>query len=293
MESNNYYIIKGIIPTIGIISSGKSTFLDALLGTDILEVGETTITEFILFIKHNKNKYLFQQIKLIEDGKSRGKFEKIGESISGEDDIKNKIKELNEEFKDKKDAGIDDLLYMLEIPIKTLDNPLLLENYCFMDLPGLNEENLIDKYINIFEKINRKLIKFGIFIFDSTSIGSDNAKTILEKLNEKKCLTKENNLFILNKVDQCEKEKRDSIIEEFSSYFYNNFGEGALKRNKNNLYIDIYKKNTFIPLNSLLFKSENILNIEINFSCLLEKELFTYLEDKKEADSFYEYLKKN
>ena len=292
MESNNYYIIKGIIPTIGIISSGKSTFLDALLGTDILEVGETTITEFILFIKHNKNKYLFQQIKLIEDGKSRGKFEKIGESISGEDDIKNKIKELNEEFKDKKDAGIDDLLYMLEIPIKTLDNPLLLENYCFMDLPGLNEENLIDKYINIFEKINRKLIKFGIFIFDSTSIGSDNAKTILEKLNEKKCLTKKNNLFILNKVDQCEKEKRDSIIEEFSSYFYNNFGEGALKRNKNNLYIDIYKKNTFIPLNSLLFKSENILNIEINFSCLLEKELFTYLEDKKEADSFYEYLKK-
>lgn len=59
------YTLKGVIPTIGIISSGKSTFLDALLGTDVLEVGVTTITEFILFIRHSKN-YSFQKIKRLD-----------------------------------------------------------------------------------------------------------------------------------------------------------------------------------------------------------------------------------
>ena len=156
MELNNEIEIKGIVPIIGIISSGKSTFLGALLGTDLLEVGESTTTEFILFIKHNNNnEYIFQKIKILEDGENKGKFIKEGNVISGVDDIKDKIKELNEEFINKKEIEINDLLYLLEMPISTIQNEFLKNNYCFMDLPGLNEANLLEKYTGIFERLKK------------------------------------------------------------------------------------------------------------------------------------------
>jgi len=294
MTSNGNLEIKGLIPTIGIISSGKSTFLDALLGTDVLEVGETTITEFILFIKNNNinDEYLFQNIRLGKDYK-KGIFKRKGEVTSGEENIKNKIRQLNKDLKNNNDE-IKKNIYLLEMPIKNINNKFLLENYCFMDLPGLNEISNQEKYLNILEMFGLELIKFEIFIFDSTVIGSDNVKNIFIKLNEKKCLTKKNSLFILNKIDKCEKEERKKIIEDFSFYLYNTFGDGSLKNadnNNKNVYINIYR-NTLISMNSLLFRAENILFQNQNFSCLLEKELFTYLDERGEDPSFYEYLNK-
>ena len=295
MDSKDKFEIKGLIPTIGNISSGKSTFLGALLGTDILEVGNfTKTTEFVLLIKNNKkDEYLFQNISPLEGNYKNGIFKREGEVTSGSENIKNKIQQLNKEYKNK-NIEIDKSIYLLEMPIKNIDNEFLLENYCFMDLPGLDEIYTQEKYINVLEKFGSELIKFEIFIFNSTAIGGDNLINILSKLNKKKCLTKINNLFILNKLDIYKKEERKEIIDIFYYYLYNTLGDGSLKNsdNKNkDLYINIYK-NTFIPMNSLLFKIENILFKEINFSCLLEKELFTYLDEEGIAFSFYDYLNK-
>ena len=43
---------KKFIPIIGTISAGKSTFLQALLGTNVFETGTTT-TKFICLIKNS------------------------------------------------------------------------------------------------------------------------------------------------------------------------------------------------------------------------------------------------
>ena len=45
--------MKKFIPIIGTISSGKSTFLKALLGINILETGISTTTKFVYLIQHN------------------------------------------------------------------------------------------------------------------------------------------------------------------------------------------------------------------------------------------------
>ena len=294
MLTEEYQTLKGVIPTIGVISSGKSTFLNALLGIDVLETDVATVTEFILFIKHNpEKKYLLQKISLKEGEKNSVMYKKEGEIISGERDIKEKIKALNKEFNNK-NVETKELLYMLEIPILAIDNQFLLNNYCFIDLPGLNEANSTDKFLNIFEMLSPNLIKFEIFIIDSTSFEGNAFKSIISKINEKKGLKKEQNLFILNKLDKSAKEKRQEKIDDFSFYFYNNFGDGFIKSEgegeNSKFYIDIYK-NTLIPFNSLLYNSENLLSIGINFSALLEKELFSYLDDfRNNYKSFYEYL---
>ena len=44
---------KFAIPVIGMISSGKSTFLNSLLGIDVLEAKDDVTTKFVCIIRHN------------------------------------------------------------------------------------------------------------------------------------------------------------------------------------------------------------------------------------------------
>ena len=56
-------------------------------------------------------------------------------------------------------------------------------------------------------------------IFDATKIGQSNE--IFKKLEEKKCLKKEGNLYILNKIDRYT--KGGNVIEDFQLAFYEEF----------------------------------------------------------------------
>ncbi len=47
--------IKKIVPVLGPISAGKSTFLNYLMGCNILQTGGSLTTRFILIIRHNPN----------------------------------------------------------------------------------------------------------------------------------------------------------------------------------------------------------------------------------------------
>ena len=283
------------IPIIGTISSGKSTFLQGFLGTDVLQSGSTTTTKFICFIKHNNKETKFYHVlPKLDNGLS---FIKDGEEIIGNDEISKKVVEINEKLSKKEEINEKlskennikkDIFYVLETQIKNIENIYLLENCWFMDIPGLNERET--NYIeDIFSLITFDKILFEIIIFDSTSIGSDNILKIFNELDKKKCLKKKGNIYILNKIDQCTSNGNGEIIECFQQYFYETFEDD--KNEKSFLKINFYE-NYFIPLNSLLYKAET--KIKNDFLSMLIFELFSYLEhnSKDEALSYYEYIQK-
>ena len=142
---------KKYIPIIGTISAGKSTFLKGLLGVNILQTRTTTTTKFVCLIKNSRNKCFYHVIPI------KGNeihFIKDGEETRGEKQIKMRIEEINRNLCEKK-AEKNDIFYMLETPIKNINNTYLLENCIFMDIPGLNENN--SNYIqNIFFINNSK-----------------------------------------------------------------------------------------------------------------------------------------
>ena len=275
--------MKKYIPIIGTISSGKSTFLKALLGINVLETGVSTTTKFVCLIQ---NSIFTKFYHVIPKTNSIGKFERLGEEIKGEANIRKKIEEINKDL-DGKTITKDNMFYMLQIPIKYINNKKLLDNYIFLDIPGLNEfEN---NYIDIiFSHINLKDISFEIIIYDSTNISSDNTFDIIKNLENKKCLTKKDNLFILNKIDQVK--NKEDIIDNFRNNFYIHFEDEKNKKENDAVFINIYD-NIFFPMNSLLYLAETRINE--NFSYLLQYEYFIYLDNKQLSNniSFFDYIK--
>ena len=275
--------MKKYIPIIGTISSGKSTFLKALLGINVLETGVSTTTKFVCLIQNSIFTKFYHVIPKIN---SIGKFERLGEEIKGEANIRKKIEEINKDL-DGKTITKDNVFYMLQIPIKYINNKKLLDNYIFLDIPGLNEfEN---NYIDIiFSHINLKDISFEIIIYDSTNISSDNTFDIIKNLANKKFLTKKDNLFILNKIDQVK--NKEDIIDNFRNNFYIHFEDEKNKKENDAVFINIYD-NIFFPMNSLLYLAETRINE--NFSYLLQYEYFIYLDNKQLSNniSFFDYLK--
>ena len=88
--------LRKLIPIIGIISSGKSLFLNNLLGLNLLESSSSITSKFVCIIRHNKSllEPKFYHIELIENGKDQkaGMIEynakKEGEIITGYGNIK-------------------------------------------------------------------------------------------------------------------------------------------------------------------------------------------------------------
>ena len=282
---------KKFIPIIGTISAGKSTFLRAFLGTDVLQTGQTTTTKFVCLIKNSDKISFYHVIPNTEEGVI---FEKEGEEINDIEKIQKKIEEINNALNENKEMQTDRrnlIFYMLELPIKNIKNEELLENAYFMDIPGLNENN--STYIeDIFSVITINDILFEIMVFDSTSIGSDNILKIFEKLNEKKCLKREDNLYILNKVDKTTSGGNQEVIDYFQDYFYHSFGDEKNQDSQDSKIEINISRNHFIPLNSILYQAETKCNEE--FYSMLLLELFSYLENanKEEISSFFDFLVK-
>ena len=276
----NYFI-----PIIGTISAGKSTFLKSLLGTNVLQSGATTTTKFVCLIKNSSQTSFYHVVPNKEDELS---FEREGEEIKGEENITQKIANINKDLSERK-GNENDIFYLLEVPILNIDNPQLLEQCYFMDIPGLNED--MASYIEIiFSLITLDNILFEIMVFDSTNIGSDNILGIFKELEKKNCLKKSGNIFILNKIDQCTKNGEGEIIDSFKKYFYETF-EDEKREESGNIFINIYQ-NHFIAMNSILYLAETKINDD--FCSMLIFELFSYLEynDKSEVPSFLEFIQK-
>jgi len=272
------------IPIIGTISAGKSTFLRAFLGIDVLQTGQTTTTKFVCLIKNSPNISFYHVIPKNENGIT---LEKEGSETKTCEEIKKRIEEINEQLTKNKGTK-NDIFYMLEIPIKNVNNETLLDKCYFMDIPGLNENNAT--YIDdIFSIITIDDILFEIMVFDSTSIGSDNILKIFQKLNDKNCLIKQGNLYILNKLDKCTTGiGYQEIIDNFKNYFYQAF-EDEKKSDESKIEIN-FSENYFVPMNSILYQAETKFNED--FYSFLLIELFSYMEtaDKSEYTTFYDFI---
>ena len=275
---------KKFIPIIGAISAGKTTFLRGLLGSDLLETGSITTTKFVCIIKNSDQTKFYH---VIPERKNGIELIKEGEEIIGEKNIKEKIKEINKNLMDKQYTK-DDIFYMLEMPIKNVENKFLLDECYFMDIPGLNENK--NSYMDIiFSIITLDDIKFEIIIFDSTCIGQDNIINILKKLDQKKSLKKTDNLFILNKIDKVFENGEEKVINSFKQYFYENFEDD---KNENNSVMINISKNKFITMNSILFLAEAKIKEDFGSMLVVEFYNYIYLIKKDQFPSYYNYLEK-
>lgn len=277
--------MKLFIPIIGSISAGKSSFLKGFLGIDELETGSNVTTKFVCLIQ-NSSQTSFYHVILTKQNDNII-ITKDGKEIKEPPQIKIEIEKLNKRFANT-NANRNELFYMLEAPIKNINNADLLNNCIFMDIPGLNEIN--KNYINeIFSIINLKNILFEIFIFDATSFHSDKKSNIIKELDKKNCLQKKGNLYILNKIDNFSNTTpggEKNTIENFKLDFYQNFD----KNSSQGVFLNIYE-NYFVPMNSILYNAET--KFENDYCSWLTVELFYYLESfNQESSSFFNYLEK-
>ena len=280
---------RKFIPIIGPISAGKSTFLRAFLGIELLETGSSLTTHFVCIIKHSEKICLSHLIPKIQGEEL---FIKDGPELTDPNKIIVKIEELNEKYRIKSGAK-EEIFYLLEAPIKGINNKILLENVYFMDIPGLNENN--SNYIEeIFSVITNNHILFEIMIFDSNDISSDKISDIFQKLEKKGCLLKNDNLYILNKIDErTAGEEEDILIDNFRNEFYKKFekNENQQIENKNTGYTGIAinsYKNYFVPMNSLLYEAEK--KYEKDFFSVLLMEYFCFSTLKDKYEKLYNFI---
>ena len=282
---------KYTIPIIGVLSSGKSTFINGLfLNKTILEVGTAHTTKFICIIRHQpelaNGKFRFTKVKL-----NSNSLEKDGDTIEDEVAIKNKIIEIN-----KKEIASEDILndfYLLELNIHLIDDKIkndeLLKDIDFMDIPGLdffesqkqNPNEIETKKIeNIFKNFKDKL-KYFIIVFDCLRLHHDSSFTILEKLKNEFNIDMENNLIVINKSNLMPKK----TVNEIKEYFM----QELLKKPD----IINHNKNIVLPINA-----EKILlqqQYSINFSSFIKYLYYLFCENTlqktpSEENKFLDYI---
>jgi len=264
-----------IMPTIGNISVGKSFFLNSIFGIDYCQVKSDITTKFILFLRHIDNLkeprlYKLETIKN-EDNNSYDFFYDCREIFTGEENIKNKISEINDENKNNKDP----IFYMLEIEIKSIENKEFLNKFDFLDVPGLNESG--EDYINLYFGYLKDMIKYCLIIFNAEKYNSKDSMEVINNLKKNLYVPIENFLIILNKIDIVN--DLEKTIRDFKKVVLN---DGSF-----NIY-----KNTLVPVNSLNLKSEIQIKINNNFYDFINYYFLEYNNNKINEESYINFIKR-
>ena len=279
-EFKNYEKFLGIerfcIPVIGLISSGKSTFLNFLLNIECLESKFDITTKCVVIIRHNKSLDIpeIYSVKLEQRKNGCYNFEKnellyqIDNSsnisdLQVKEDLKNKISSKNNFITNSINCPKPEDFFILietKIPLFLGENEKYAKYFEFMDLPGLDEgknnsnnfrhskffkENILTKIINN--------TKFSLFIFDAEKFLKKNDVFDIYIQNYFKD-SYYNSFFILNKVD---------LLDNFENET-NNFKNSILKE-KLNLDIDKCFVNYISAINL-----ENEAKKGDNFKCYLK-----------------------
>ena len=306
---------------IGMISSGKSTFLNSIFGINYLQTKDDITTKFICVIRYSPEieEPKLYHLKLVHKSNNSEYFNfiKDGKDFIGKKEIKEKIKLINKNENKYSEPQYENLFWMLEINTTYISNINLMKEYDFYDVPGLNEYirteknmdcpppnkinnvsndinqiNTVDKeqenqksfnYINGIFKYLKHIIKNFIFIINTESCYKPQNFEIIKELKKIFGFQFRNNLIILNKIDLSE-DKQKTILECKQNFI-------------NNLEPDIFNVdyNTFIPLNSKNFKIEMLMKSKIKYFFLYfytkyyEQYVMTTIKDK--SISFIEFLK--
>ena len=309
--------LRKAIPIIGAISSGKSFFVDSLLGLDILDSQSSITTKFVCIIQNHKNlkEPRFYQINLIENRLDNDTnmmtYEGTmkGDIIIGHDKIKEKIKEINKIQKEIPNDKIkfEELFYVLEIEIKNIKNDKLLDNYDFYDIPGLDEyiidkndnnnQNNIEqkieksnnnmKYIEGLFKYFKSRIDFGVFVLNAESVYTNSSKEVIANVaNTIKPKKIHNYLIVLNKIDR--QSEPNTTIKKLKSIITNNLLDQL------NL-----SDNKFIPLDSRQLKHQMLLKESFEdyllflFNQYVTKSVIPFKDNRKGSKEEDKYNTKN
>lgn len=260
--------VRKILSVIGKISTGKSSFLNYLLGNDILQTGNELKTRFIVIIRHTENKEpVLSHIKRttshyddlyqkIED--SDGKIE-----YKGKKEIIKKISSLNDSLKKIEDEGKLDYskhLYLLETRIKNIHNQDFLFSFDLADIPGLNnysknnEDNIFGSIKDIFTPL-KGLIQYGLLVFDANQYHDVNTTLIIKQLISHIGIKINHFLIILNKIDDLPPEQQESAFLSFKADLNYYIGDDLLNNT-----------NSIITMSTLkLLEEENIMENFDNF----------------------------
>ena len=303
-----YGIYLGIerffIPIIGIINSGKSTFMNNFLNLkNILQIGDKTTTRFISIIRHDKNAQIpeLYNVKIEKRNDNGYNFKENGENLlnNANQNLAKIIESLNDDIKlnEKSDKYLTNpdkyfLIIKTKIPIFQGEYEEYGDLIDFLDIPGLDEiknngSNIFDDFIQvIFSNI-----LFPLFIFDIQGFEDDNTKNILIKyldyyFNLLNCFgqtdkTYDKGIFILNKIDLLNED-----INEILKQFKANLSNIAISNGK---MIEIplkYGQNFF----GISAKTLSVNNNNNFFDMILED----IIKESKNSDdnSFKKFLKK-
>ena len=314
----NYRRIR--IPLLGGYSTGKSSFLNNMIGKDILPVDISRCTNRGIILRHLDDKEeepkLFRTTFIHVTDPDYWYFEYEKEPIcEGYDEIQKKLIELNNEEVDFENAFI---LLKVHLNIfsefdfsKNTDlEQILKDKLEFIDFPGLDVKN------NFYqEKIFSPLMKFSDgFVFMNECdliLESGNLKILTGIVNE--ILTRKFNftykscLFLLHKLDKSMKLDIDKAKEKFDNIFRKDKKDkDQIKVNKfssklYHTYLDFFNKfitkdfSEFIKAVVSLIKSEKqkeiknydnflklINNITENLKLQINKKLLKQNNNKKD-----------
>ncbi|HRA72795.1 MAG TPA: dynamin family protein, partial [Flavobacterium sp.] len=204
------------IVVIAPMSAGKSTLINALIGTDLLPSENKATTATICKIKDIDGKEGFDAV--VKNGKG---------------DLLESKKNIDEAYiKDFNDKGNnEDIEIFIEGDIKNINSSDL--KLVLVDTPGPNNsqnsrhQEVTLNYIK--DKNNNPLI---LYILNATQLRTNDDKTVLKEISEfikqNGSKAKERIIFMLNKIDQLDSEKEsetlEKVIEDCNSYLINDFG---------------------------------------------------------------------
>lgn len=276
---------RKILSVIGNISTGKSSFLNYLLGSDILQTGDGLKTRFIVIIRHTENDEPVLSHIVRERSPYEDLYRKIEDSerkteYKGKKEIIDKINSLNVILKTVEEEGKLDYskhLYLLETRVKNIHNQDFLNSFDLADIPGLNnfskKDNSFGSIEGIFTPL-KGLIQYGFLIVDSTQYQDSNLLEILMQLMSEEKIKFNHFLIILNKIDKLPPAKREETFLSFKAHLNYHLGDDLLN-----------DTNSIITMNSLkLLEEENVMESFDNFLSYHFKGLTN--------DTFEKYFKK-
>jgi hypothetical protein len=240
VKTNEFRFLR--IPILGVIKAGKSSLINSLLHSEILEIGPIIATKFLLIIR-----YTDQKSPSLYHCKSRRSdilnesyvtvFETEGEPVAqGILDIKNYIKSKNEEMIEKADdeaAELDSFFMILKMRVPFLERlPKELRDIVeLMDCPGLNDAKarLLDK-----ELLRNVLSPYNSFLYvikPDTSESKENRQTFNNILSNVGKVAnpsyevqddKNTYIIVLNQMDNVN-EDREKVISKISNFLTEKF----------------------------------------------------------------------
>ena len=278
---------------IGEYSSGKSSFLNSIIGfnLNLLQTNFIECSKVAIIVRYTEkidNITLFSA-KLIENNKYGFYFIEDKLEAEGKLNVKNKIIELNKMQKLN--------YYILYTPIKAYDDlnlKMYLKNQIeLIDFPGLGSNNNNDEVESEINKLLKSENGF-IFVKNGKEFNVEQSNSLVNLIYS---IASKNNFYFINNclfVFTHPEDNENYNIEEVKKNLFETFDKQTInqcmikrKSNRNQL-----NANKFIitKIDSPLYEDYMQFNELIdNFVIFTEKIIFNYKESKIKS-SFYEYL---